>query len=94
MNEPDALAAPVYIDGAYKPFGELTLAEVEARAQELRAATGFGPTARVGSVARAWAELARAMTGGSASTVAQLEPGTAAELARRAWVIPPGGSLI
>lgn len=94
MSAPDPLEALVYVDGAYKPFGELELAEVQARAEELRAATGFGPTARVGSVARAWGELARAMSGASATRVGQLERETVAELARRTWVVPPGGSLI
>ena len=94
MSEPDPLRALVYTDGAYKPFGELTLAEVQARARELKAATGFGPTARVASVARAWGELARAMSGAGAASVAELERDTVAELAGRAWVVPPGGSLI
>ena len=44
--------------GRSKPFAELTAEEVRSRADELRAATGWGPTARVASVARAWAELA------------------------------------
>ena len=37
----------LYIGGANRSFGDVTLADVRARADELRAATGFGPTARV-----------------------------------------------
>jgi hypothetical protein len=89
-----ALEQPVYTDGAYKPFGEFTLADVTARADELRAATGWGPTARVAGVARAWAELARAMAQAGAQRVAELEPSAAEEHARRTWVVPPRGSLL
>ena len=53
MSEPSEseldriLAEPVYSGSAYKPFAEMTAAEVEARAAELRNAAGFGPTQRV-----------------------------------------------
>ena len=58
----------------------MTADEVRARAEELRAATGWGPTAKVASVARAWGELARLMErrGG---TVADLDPDAVAERA-------------
>lgn len=52
------LAEQIYTGCAYKPFGEMTLEEVEARAQELRSAAGFGPTQRVASVASVWEGLA------------------------------------
>ena len=48
MSEPSEseldriLAEPVYSGSAYKPFAEMTAAEVEARAAELRNAAGFG----------------------------------------------------
>jgi hypothetical protein len=84
---------PVAAGGAEKPFGELTLADVRARAAELRAAAGWGPTARVAPVARAWADLARAMEAAGAARVADL--GAEAEaMAGRLWVVPPGGSLL
>jgi hypothetical protein len=51
------LRQTVYIRGANRPFGELTLDDARARADELRAATGWGPTARVAPVALAWREL-------------------------------------
>ena len=53
--DPDTvLAEPVFAGGRSKPFAELTAEEVRARADELKAATGWGPTAKVASVAMAW----------------------------------------
>ncbi|HEY3946220.1 MAG TPA: hypothetical protein VGL78_13415 [Solirubrobacteraceae bacterium] len=94
MNDTDPLLVPVYAAYGYKPFGEFTLADVEARANELRAATGFGPTAKVGSIARAWGELGRAMAAAGAPTVAHLGRDAAADFARRTWTVPPRGSLL
>jgi hypothetical protein len=94
MRDDDALARPVYADGAYKPFGEFTLSDVQARAAELSAAAGWGPTARVAGVARGWSELARAMAGAGVQRVGDLDSKSAVEFARRLWVIPPGGSLL
>jgi hypothetical protein len=90
----EVLGRPVSTAGGNKPFGELTVADVEARAEELRAATGWGPTARIASVARAWSELAQAMANAGAATVAELEPQEASARARALWVVPPGGSLL
>jgi hypothetical protein len=84
---------PVYADGRDKPFGELTIADVQARAEELASAVGWGPTAKVASVASAWSELARQMSNQGAQTVAELGE-TATQLAERLWVVPPGGSLL
>jgi hypothetical protein len=94
LSSPDPLSQPVFIDGAYKPFGEFTLAEVQARAAELSAATGWGPTARVGGVARGWSALAREMADRGATRVADLGPEAGREFARKLWVVPPGGSLL
>lgn len=94
MTEADPLRRPVYAREGYKPFGEFTLADVEARAAELTAATGWGPTAKVATVARAWSELARTMSSQDADTVADLGPELAADFARRVWAIPPRGSLL
>lgn len=94
---PDAetvLAEPVFAGGRTKPFAEVTADEVKARAEELRAATGWGPTVKVGSVARAWAELGRLMDEAGARTVADLDREAVAERAERLWVVPPGGSLL
>ena len=61
LDAEKVLAEHVFAGGRSKPFAELTIDEVKARAAELKAATGWGPTARVGSVAMAWAELGRLM---------------------------------
>lgn len=88
------LDTPVYAGDDYKPFGEFTLAEVQSRAAELQAATGWGPTARVAGVARGWSELARAMQDAGVARVCELEVEAAEQFARRLWVVPPGGSLL
>jgi hypothetical protein len=88
------LATSVHTAGGAKPFGELTRADVTARATELDAAVGFGPTARVAPVARAWAELARRMEAASAATVGDLDEATVTALAEPLWIVPPGGSLL
>jgi hypothetical protein len=94
MSSSDGLAQPVYTDGAYKPFGEFTLEDVRARAAELSAAAGWGPTARVGGVARGWSALAREMAAAGAARVADLGAEAGEEFARKLWVVPPGGSLL
>ncbi len=94
MSDGDPLAQPVYAESEYKPFGDFTLAEVQARAAELSAATGWGPTARVGGVARGWADLGRAMSAAGAAVVRDLGVEEAGAYARRLWVVPPGGSLL
>jgi hypothetical protein len=90
----EPLSQPVYAGTSYKPFGEFTLADVEARAAELTAATGWGPTARVGAVARGWSELGRTMGAAGAGQVADLDAEVALQFARRLWVVPPAGSLL
>ena len=92
--KPAILETPIHIRGANRPFGELTLDDVRARADELRAAVGFGPTVRVAPVARAWRELAIAMERAGAAAVAELSGDVVAELAPKLWVVPPGGSLL
>ncbi len=84
----------VHAGGRSKRFGELTLEDVSARADELRSVGGWGPTVKVVPVAQAWAELARTMAGRGAATVADLGEEEAAARAERLWVIPPGGSLL
>ena len=93
-NAEAILAERVYAGGRSKPFGEVTLDEVKARAQELRAATGWGPTAKVASVAMAWGQLARLMEQQGAGTVAALDRQVVVELAERLWVVMPGGSML
>ena len=84
------LEQQVYIRGANRPFGELTTDDARSRADELRAAVGFGPTARVAPVARAWRELAIAMDQAGASAVGELEPDVLVALAPKLWVTLPG----
>jgi hypothetical protein len=88
------LTTTIYVDGANRPFGELTLNQVRARADELKAAIGWGPTARVAPVARAWRELAMALEQAGVATVAGLGPEQLSALAPKLWVVPPGGSLL
>ena len=59
---------------------------------ELRAATGWGPTARVAPVATAWAELAGVMRQTGAGQVRELAPDVVTRLAPRLWVVLPGGA--
>ena len=87
---PRILEQQVFIRGANRPFGELTRDDASARADELRAAVGFGPTARVAPVARAWRELAIAMDRAGASTVGEIEPEVLVNLAPKLWVTLPG----
>ena len=89
-----ALAARVYCSGAERPFGELTVEQVEARAAELRGAAGFGHRSRVAPVAAAWGALAAQMRDRGAARVDELDPATISARAEALWVLPPGGSLL
>jgi len=84
----------VFIRGANRPFGELTVEDVRARADELRAATGWGPTVRVAPVAQAWRELAMVMQRTGSASVGEVEPQVLIELAQRLWVVLPGGPIM
>ena len=86
----DLISRQVFIRGANRPFGGLTRDEVRERADELRAVTGWGPTARVAPVARAWRELSMEMESRGAETVAQLGDDLLARLAPQLWVVLPG----
>lgn len=84
------LEQQVYIRGANRPFGSLTPDDARSRADELRAAVGWGPTARVAPVAQAWRELSIALDGAGAATVDALDPEVLLKLAPRLWVTLPG----
>jgi hypothetical protein len=88
------LGQAISVSGKNVAFGELTLDDVRRRADELRAAVGFGPTARVAPVAQAWRELVMAMERAGAGTVRELDPDLVVELGPRMWVVPPGGTLL
>ena len=90
----DPLSELVFAGGVNKPFAEMTADEVRARAQELRDAAGWGPTAKVGPVAMAWGDLGRLMDEKGAATVGDLDPELVADRAQKLWVVPPGGSLL
>jgi hypothetical protein len=66
---------------------------VRARSDELRAVTGWGPTARVAAVGHAWRSLALRMEQGNGATVSELGGDPLVELAPRLGVVvlPPGG---
>jgi hypothetical protein len=84
------LAQEVFMRGANRPFGELTRDDATARADELRAAVGWGPTARVAPVARAWRELSMAMDRAGVGVVGDLDPDVLVALAPKLWVTLPG----
>lgn len=84
----------VFIRGASRPFGELTLNDARERAEELRAATGWGPTVRVAPVAHAWRELAMAMERSGSAHVGELQAEVVIELAQRLWIVLPGGPMM
>lgn len=92
--EPNPLEREVYVDGAYRKFGELGSAQARSQAAELAEAGGWGPMAKVVGVAQAWRELADELDRSGAATVAELDPETSQRYARRLWMIPPGGSLL
>lgn len=86
----EILSTSIFINGANRPFGQLSLDEVRGRADELRAATGWGPMARVAPVARAWRELALEMERHGAGAVHELDAALLSELAPQLWVVLPG----
>lgn len=86
------LSQPVFMRGANRPFGELTLEDALNRADELRAAAGWGPTARVAPVAMAWRGLAQQMQRAGAANVSELDREVVISLAPRLWVVMPGSA--
>jgi len=90
----ELMAVSLSVGGRRRRFGELTVADVETHAATLRQAAGLGHGNRVGAVAARWAQLSRTMASEGASTVADLDPATVAELAEQLWIVPPGGSLL
>jgi hypothetical protein len=92
VSEPsaDLVNRQVFIRGANRPFGELTREDVRQRAEELRSVTGWGPTARVAPVARAWRELALEMERQGVHAVGDVDGDSLARLAPQLWVVLPG----
>ena len=88
-DESRILEQAVHVGGADRQFGAVTAADAAAHAAALREMTGWGPTARVGSFARGWDELARTMEEAGAATAADLDPATLVGLAPKLWAVPP-----
>jgi hypothetical protein len=86
----DILDQHVFVGGAQRRFASLTAEDARAHADTLRAAVGWGPTARVAPVAQAWRELSLTMDRAGAGVVADLDPDVLVELAPRLWVTLPG----
>ncbi len=80
----------VHVGGVDRPFGELGPRDVAQHAAALSEAVGWGPTARIASFARAWADLARRMDEADAATVAELDPVVIVELAPSLWFVASG----
>lgn len=91
----ELLAERIAMPGGYRTFGELTVADVEGRADELSAAAQVPAMAqRMAPVAAAWRGLATEMRRAGAERVADLGAEAIAERAGRLWIVPPGGSLL
>ncbi len=75
-------------------FGEITVDAARTQSSELKALAGWGPMAKVGSIARAWGELAKNLEGRQAASVAELEPGMIKQTAMDLWIIPPERGMI
>ena len=88
------LAEPVHTGSGYKPFREMSAAEVESRAEELAGAAEVPAMQRMAAVASAWHGLAAAMRTAEAATVADIDRGELESRADRLHVIPPGGSFL
>jgi Fe-Mn family superoxide dismutase len=90
----EILERTVSISGKMVAFGAIDLDAARTQSAELGALAGWGPMAKVGSIARAWGELAKNLEGRGAATVADLEPGMIKKTAIDLWVIPPERGMI
>jgi Fe-Mn family superoxide dismutase len=90
----DILARTVSIAGVECVFGEIDKESAQKQAAELKALQGWGPMAKVGSIARAWKELANTLDKRDAATVAELDATTIITAATDLWVIPPGRGMV
>ncbi|CAN5444965.1 hypothetical protein BH20ACT15_BH20ACT15_14870 [soil metagenome] len=93
-NVTEALEAKVYDGEAYRAFGEMSAADAEGRAAELKGLMGFGPTMRVRPVAMAWGELAKLMCEREAATVSERDGETGTDYARKLWSVQPSKGLM
>ena len=96
---PDGALAPIALGPGegehFWFFGGLTTIKADGAGtggcMMLTEAVGWGPTARVASFARAWAELARQMDEAEAATVVDLDTEGLLALAPSLWVVQAGG---
>jgi hypothetical protein len=93
MAADDLLERRVYVNGEYRPFGELTASDARAQAAALRGVSGGGLDAKVGPVRAGWMELAELLDS-PGTTVAGLDRQDIERFAERLWVTPPGGTLL
>jgi Fe-Mn family superoxide dismutase len=90
----DVLARTVSISGVMRVFGDLTIEDARTQAAELKALQGWGPMAKVGTIARAWTELAQTLDQRGATTVSDLDVSAVITAATDLWVIPPGRGMV
>jgi len=90
----EILLRTVSISGTMVAFGEITVDAARTQSSELKALAGWGPMAKVGTIARAWGELAKNLEGRQAASVAELEPGMIKQTAMDLWIIPPERGMI
>ena len=90
----DVLVRTVSIAGVERVFGEITIDDARTQAAELKALQGWGPMAKVGTIARAWTDLAQTLDQRGATTVADLDPTVVISAATDLWVIPPGRGMV
>jgi Fe-Mn family superoxide dismutase len=90
----DILLRTVSIAGVETVFGEIDKESAKKQAAELKALQGWGPMAKVGSIARAWGELANTLDKRDAVTVSELDATTIITAATDLWVIPPGRGMV
>jgi Fe-Mn family superoxide dismutase len=90
----DILLRTVSISGRIVPFGEVTVEDARTQSAELGALAGWGPMAKVGTVARAWGDLAKNIEGRGAACVAELDPGMVKKMATDLWITPPERGMV
>jgi superoxide dismutase, Fe-Mn family len=90
----DILLRTVSISGRIVPFGEVTVEDARTQSAELGALAGWGPMAKVGTVARAWGDLAKNIEGRGAACVAELDPGMVKRMATDLWITPPERGMV
>jgi hypothetical protein len=84
----ESLRRTVYTGEGYKPFAELTRADVESLAAELSAVARTGPRGARSPPAGGGGGVGRALGEAGAARVGELEPEVALEFAQRVWVAP------